>query len=273
VSVRTGWQGLDEWRGELGRRWAAASATADAQFGRLSDATYRVLGALGGLRVLDVGCGSGGTTAELAELVGAHGAVTGIDPSAEVLVHAARACNGRAVSLLHGDAETHAFAPGSFDVVFSRLGTMFFEDPAAAFANLHRATVGDGRLAFTCWPRRELVPLLMLPLRALAGLVELPPPAPPGSPNPFSLGDPDATTALVRRAGWRDVAVTELRWSVQLAEDPLVAADEWLGTIPVSLSVRDPDPGTRRRLRTALAAAVPDDRRLEQVALLCTARA
>lgn len=272
-SDRRGWQGLPEWQGEVGRRWAAASATADDQFGRLSDAGYRALGDLDGLHVLDVGCGSGGTTAQLADLVGPQGSVVGIDPSAEVLVHAARATAGRNVRLVHGDAQTHAFADGDFDVVFSRLGVMFFEDPVAAFANLHRCTRTGGRLAFTCWPVRELVPLLILPLRALAGLVPLPPSAPPGSPNPFSLGDVAATTALLERAGWREVTVEELRWQVDLPQDATAAAHTWLTTIPVTLSVMDPDRETRAELLAALAAAVPASRRLEQVALSFTARA
>lgn len=272
-SDRRGWQGLLEWQGEVGRRWAAASTTADDQFGRLSEASYRALGDLGGLHVLDVGCGSGGTTAQLADLVGPHGSVVGIDPSADVLVHAARATTGRHVRLVHGDAQTHAFADGAFDVVFSRLGVMFFEDPVAAFSNLRRCTVTGGRLAFTCWPARELVPLLIRPMRALAGLVPLPPSAPPGSPNPFSLGDVATTTTLLERAGWREVTVEELRWQVDLPADAMDAAQSWLTTIPVTLSVVDPDPDTRTELLAALAAAVPASRRLEQVALSFTARA
>lgn len=257
----------------MGRRWAAASATADDQFGRLSDAGYRALGDLSGLHVLDVGCGSGGTTAQLADLAGPQGSVVGIDPSSDVLVHAARATAERNVRLVHGDAQTHAFADGAFDVVFSRLGVMFFEDPAAAFVNLRRCTAVGGRLAFTCWPVRELVPLLILPLRALAGLVQLPPSAPPGSPNPFSLGDVAATTALLERAGWREVAVEELRWQVDLPDDATDAARTWLTTIPVTLSVVDPDFDTRAELLAALAAAVPDSGRLEQLALSFTATA
>jgi len=273
VTTRSGWQGLPEWQGDTGRRWAAASGTADAQFGRLSDAGYRALGAIAGLQVLDVGCGSGGTTAELAGLVGPDGRVVGIDPSPDVLDHARRTCAGLPVEFVLGDAQTHPFDEASFDIVFSRLGVMFFEDPLAAFANLHRATAPGGRLAFTCWPTREHVPLLLMPLRALSGLVELPPPAPPGSPNPFSLGDPVATSAMLTRAGWRDVMVEEIRWTVELPGDARAAAEQWLTTIPVTLSVQDPDPATRARLLEALAGAVPASRRLEQLAFAVTARA
>ena len=270
---RAGWQGLPEWQGDTGRRWAAASGTADAQFGRLSEAGYRALGSIEGLRVLDVGCGSGGTTAELAGSVGSAGRVVGIDPNPEVLEHARGACAGLPVEFVLGDAQTHPFGDGEFDVVFSRLGVMFFEDPAAAFTNLRRATARQGRLVFSCWPTREFVPLLLLPLRALSGLVELPPPAPPGSPNPFSLGDVAATTALLERAGWHDIAVEEVRWTVELPDDARAAAEQWLTTIPVTLSVRDPEPAIRARLLDALAAAVPASRRLEQLAYSITARA
>lgn len=273
---RTGWQGLHEWRGEVGRRWAAASGTADEQFGWLSDATVERLD-LVGARILDVGCGSGGTTVELARRAGPTGSVTGIDASVDALA-IARAAAPDAVGTApitwqHGDAQCEPWPADGFDVVFSRLGTMFFEDATAAFANLRRATRPGGRLAFTCWPARDQCPALLVPVRALAGVVPLPPSAPPGSPNPFSLGDPAATTALLAAAGWCDIEVEILRATLVLPAALDDAVDRWLGTIPVTLAVLDARGATRAAMAEALAAVVPADRRLEQRALLVTARA
>ena len=275
---RTGWQGLDEWRGDVGRRWAAASGTADAQFGWLSDATYRRLGPLGGTRVLDVGCGNGGTTRALARLSGRAGSVTGIDANAEVLAIAggsaeATSANGATITWLHGDAQTQPWPARHFDVVFSRLGTMFFGDAGAAFANLHRATRPGGRLAFTCWPAREHCPVLLVPLRALAGVVPLPPSAPAGSPNPFSLGDEADTMARLAAAGWRDVEVEHLHATLALPDALDDAVAHWLATIPVTLAVPHAEGSRRTAMAAALAAVVPADRRIDQRALLFTARA
>ena len=64
------------------------------------------------------------------------------------------------VSFVEADAQTYAFAPASFDAVFSRFGVMFFADPPAAFANIRRALKPGGRLVFVCWrtPAEELLP-------------------------------------------------------------------------------------------------------------------
>lgn len=232
-----------------------------------------------------MGCGSGDTSRRLAVLVGSTGAVTAADLSTDVLRRAAAGRDERGASGSHGatpraalhwvhtDAGTHPWPAGAFDVVFSRLGTMFFDEPRAAFANLRRACRPGGRLAFTCWPDRTRCPVLLVPLRALAGVVPLPPSAPAGSPNPFSLGDAAATAALLDRAGWRDVAVRELRTTLRLPDRLEDAVALWLRSIPVTLVAPDPDAATRAAMASALAAVVPADRRIEQRALLVTARA
>src|SRR5688572_13929677 len=87
-------------------------------------------------RILDVGCGSGATSRDLAVRVGSSGQVTGVDISAPLLDLAQR--RGGRVRYLRADAANQAFE-GQFDAVFSRFGVMFFEDPVAAFVNLRRA--------------------------------------------------------------------------------------------------------------------------------------
>jgi SAM-dependent methyltransferase len=57
------------------------------------------------------------------------------------------------------DAQVHPFGAGTFDVVVSSLGVMFFDDPAAAFGNLRKALRRGGRLAFLCWRTREENPV------------------------------------------------------------------------------------------------------------------
>jgi ubiquinone/menaquinone biosynthesis C-methylase UbiE len=108
-----------------------------------------------GERVLDVGCGFGTTTIEAADCVAPLGRVLGVDISAAMLEPArqpvAAAGTGN-IELLEADAQVHPFEAGAFDVVISRFGLMFFEDPDAAFANLARALRPDGRLVFVCWP-------------------------------------------------------------------------------------------------------------------------
>ncbi|MDP1618799.1 class I SAM-dependent methyltransferase [Phenylobacterium sp.] len=97
----------------------------------------QTLGLAGGERVLDVGCGVGGTPTALAQAVGPSGRVMGLEllPAA---VEAARRTEGLPanVSFECGDAQTFPLNPGAFDAIFSRFGMMFFARPADALSNL-----------------------------------------------------------------------------------------------------------------------------------------
>jgi len=96
---------------------------------------------LPGQRVLDLGCGSGRTTLELASAVGPSGRVVGLDIAAEMLTRAQkRAAQAGAgnIKFLHADVQVHDFGTDRFDAAYSRFGVMFFADPAAAFGNVLR---------------------------------------------------------------------------------------------------------------------------------------
>jgi ubiquinone/menaquinone biosynthesis C-methylase UbiE len=53
------------------------------------------------------------------------------------------------------DAQTLPFPPRSFDLVLSRFGIMFFDDPEAAFSNFRQALRPSGRLSFVAGRRRR----------------------------------------------------------------------------------------------------------------------
>src|SRR5439155_3218478 len=96
----------------------------------------------------------------------------------------------RNVGFENADAQTHRFARGEFDVLYSRFGVMFFADAAAALTNLRSALGPGGRLAFVCWQALRENPWLAVPLAAAARHLTLPPPLAPDAPGPFSLGHP-----------------------------------------------------------------------------------
>ncbi len=102
-----------------------------------------------GERVLDIGCGAGQTTFLLADAVGPNGRVTGVDISTPLLGRRGAGAP-KNVEFVKADAAFHPFKP-EYDLIFSRFGVMFFDDPPAAFTNIRKGLKPGGRLAFVCW--------------------------------------------------------------------------------------------------------------------------
>ena len=125
------------WNGPGGKMWLAAYARIERGILGFGAAALDAAAVRPGEQVLDIGCGTGGTTAELARAVGTTGWVMGVDIS-EPLIGAARAQGLANATFEIGDAASWPFEDGSFDLVFSRFGVMFFGDPVAAFGNIRR---------------------------------------------------------------------------------------------------------------------------------------
>lgn len=197
------------WNAQAGATWATEQDRLDRQLEPLGDAAIAALSPKAGERLIDIGCGAGQTTLALAEAVGAAGSVLGVDISAPLLAVArGRGQSLTNVSFLDADAQTRAFEPGAADGVFSRFGVMFFADPAAAFANIHRALKPGGRLAFVCWRPLAEKAWMLIPLGAALQHV----PAPPGmpdanAPGPFAFADPDRVRGILASAGFRDITI------------------------------------------------------------------
>ena len=198
---------------ERGPKWVARMDQLDEQIAPLGLAAMNRAGVAAGERVLDVGCGCGQTTLELAARVGARGSVTGIDISTPMLERArARAAERGllAVRFMNADAQSTLLDTSSFDLIFSRFGVMFFADPKAAFANLRASLVPGGRVAFVCWQALALNPWIRVPLLAAGQVVALPAPPAAGAPGPFSFADPGRLQGILTGAGFGAVAIEPL---------------------------------------------------------------
>jgi SAM-dependent methyltransferase len=196
------------WNDAAGQTWAELQDLLDVQTEPLGRAVIAALAPRPGEFVLDVGCGCGQTSLTLAERVRPDGGVVGVDISQPMLAVAReRAKAAPQVSFVEADAQTFAFEPGAFDAIHSRFGVMFFEDPAAAFANLRAALKPGGRLGFVCWRPIAENPIMSLPMAAAARHVPAPPPPEPGAPGPFAFADPERVRAILSGAGFTDIAI------------------------------------------------------------------
>jgi SAM-dependent methyltransferase len=215
-------------------------------------------------QVLDIGCGTGQTTRQAAGTAQA-GSAHGIDVRAPAIERArelARAEGLRNVTFECADAQTHRLAPERFDLALSRFGTMFFDDPGAAFANIRQALRPAGRLVMMVWQaheRNEWDVAIHQSLTAAGG----PAAVPAGGQEAFSLADPPAVTALLQAAGFTGIAFTDVREPVYYGRD-VAAALGWVrGFTSTSEALERLDPAAAadavRRLREALAAHLSDD--------------
>ncbi len=235
---------IEYWNQQSGPKWVALESLLDQQIGPLGLAAIERANVAARERVLDIGCGCGQSSLQLGERVVPGGSVLGIDVSTTMLERA----RARAIELgldhvrfENADAQTFAFAPGSFDLAFSRFGVMFFADPVAAFANLRTALAPGGRLGFLCWQEIRRNPWILVPLMAAAQHIPLPEPPAPGTPGPFSLADTARLHEILERAGWADVVCAPLEGELTLGGhiDLERAVDFALRIGPVGAALRE----------------------------------
>lgn len=254
---------------EMNRYWNEASGPRWVEFQHWIDRQIEPLGAralerarLGpGERVLDVGCGCGATALAAARAVGPEGSVTGIDLSLPMLTRAReRAAEASLANLefLHADAQTATLAKG-FDVVFSRFGVMFFEDPVRAFENLRRSLVARGRLVFVCWQALARNAWMRVPLEALASVLPLAPPASPTAPGPFAFADDARVRGILEQAGFGEIAFESVQEVLPVGPDDLEGSVRFALAIgPAGAALRDsPEAAARRHeIESALREAL-----------------
>ncbi|MHB8293364.1 MAG: class I SAM-dependent methyltransferase [Acidimicrobiales bacterium] len=207
------------WQGEQGRWWADNAGRTEAMLSVFTPHLFAAAAIEPGEAVLDVGCGGGLTSIGAAGL-SSPGPVLGVDASDAVVELARRRAVEAGVANVEfvvADAGAHPLAPGSFDVVISRFGVMFFVEPVAAFANLARAIKPGGRLAFLCWQAMELNEHAALPLLVAARYVPLP--ERPGGPGPWSMADPATIRDVLSRAGFAEPQVAALQEELRAGND------------------------------------------------------
>jgi SAM-dependent methyltransferase len=198
------------WNEQAGPQWVEMNEGLDAQLSALGQAMLDRADIEPGQQALDIGCGCGATTLEIARRLSPTGFVTGADLSAPMLELAQERVQDAGfsqVEFVQADAQFHPFDHARYDHATSRYGVMFFADPTAAFANVRSALRPDGHLTFICWRGIDENPWITIPMMAAAQYLELPEQPPPGAPGPFSLADEARTKSILTEAGFGAIAI------------------------------------------------------------------
>jgi ubiquinone/menaquinone biosynthesis C-methylase UbiE len=220
--ARSPYRGSAEyWSSAATRAWAEEYERMDRALAGLGKRVLELAAPQPGECVLDIGCGSGTTVLALAARVGPSGHVLGADIAEQSVARAREriaAAGYRHAEAICADVARHPFAPERFDLAFSRLGVMFFDDPPAALANVHRAMKPGGRLALAVFrPASEN----LWPAAPLASVRHLLPPMPLARPDEpgsmFSWGDPARVQQILETAGFREPSLTPVDAAFQLA--------------------------------------------------------
>ncbi len=250
-----------EYWAERAPTWVASEDQLERLSGELGVVAMERLRLRPGELVVDLGCGTGRTTLELAAKVAPEGRAVGLDIAAAMLErarqHAAQmGCTNVEFNL--ADVQLYDFGGARFDAAYSRFGVMFYSDPVAAFSRVHQALALEGRLAFVCWQPITDNEWMHLPGRAAASIIGETPQMPgPGEPGPFSLSDPDRVRSILSSAGFNRIQVEALQDPVIVPEEQIPQVARLSTTVgAVRQMLAGADAATRDRVLVAIEDAM-----------------
>ncbi len=216
-------EATEAWSGVLFERFVEFRDLVVGGLGQFGEAAMRLHPPRPGDRVLDIGCGFGDTTQQLARLVGPDGEAVGVDVSEPFIAAAvaeAREAGVSNASFLAGDAQVIDL-PGPFDYAFSRMGVMFFANPVAALRNIRRALAPGARLCAVVWRRKLDNEWVHRAERVVERYLDEPEESdePTCGPGPFSMANADTVSDQLTIADFEQPTLTRCDLPLKLGDD------------------------------------------------------
>ena len=199
----------DFWSGKGGDIWVERQNVMDTMLSPLGEAALNKLNFNEEENVLDIGCGCGHTTLNIAKRIEPLGNVTGLDISEPMLERAKESAVEMSItntSFKCVDVQTEDLGDQIYSAAFSRFGVMFFEDSIAAFKNINRSLISGGCLSFVCWQSPAVNPWQSLFIQELKKFLELPSP-PPRSPGPFAFMESEYVFSILEESKFQDINI------------------------------------------------------------------
>ena len=199
----------DFWSGKGGDIWVERQNAMDTMLSPLGEAALNKLNLNEGENVLDIGCGCGHATLNIAKRISPDGQVTGLDISEPMLKRAKESANEMSISNASFncvDVQTDDMGEEVYSAAFSRFGVMFFEDPVAAFCNINKSLITGASLSFVCWQSPALNPWQSLFIEAVKKYVDLPSP-PPRSPSPFAFMESEYVSSILEESNFQNIII------------------------------------------------------------------
>jgi|TARA_B100001094_G_scaffold221282_1_gene215337 ubiquinone/menaquinone biosynthesis C-methylase UbiE len=224
------------WSGAGGDVWVDKQREMDIMLNPLGERAIQGLDLSGERKILDIGCGCGATTLEIAKAV-TQGEVIGVDISEPMLERATKTASDMMLnntSFQVKDVQVDEMPRSYFDIAFSRFGVMFFEDPFEAFKNINHSLKDNGQLSFVCWQHASLNPWQSLSIQVIKEFLDLPAPA-PKSPGPFAFEDKSYINEILTESGFRDIQIKDNQEDIVMFSGKSIreACEDYLTINPV----------------------------------------
>jgi len=226
----------DFWSGKGGDYWVEKQNEMDIMLSPLGEKALAKLDLKNNSEVLDIGCGCGATTLEIAKKV-SEGTVTGLDISVPMLNKAESEASIQGIANVDFkvvDVQVDQLTSEKYDYVYSRFGVMFFDDPYEAFKNIFSSIKEGGELSFVCWQDPSLNPWQSLSVQVIRGYLDMPSP-PPRSPGPFAFHEKDYVKEILEKSGFSDISFDDNQEDITMFSGKSLqeASEDYLAINPV----------------------------------------